>query len=211
MGHPSWLLPIALGIRLYRQLLLQSIEDCRKWVTMWYMCTLSHPPLTSKHKLAKDGQLFKAVNFTLQQATKTKKECKDRYFFLWQWCWIGVDGYRHDPADKPPKIARNQLYRRLGEPQSQSHKQVWRAAENLATDPLTVQPNRRYTYYHSLSITLSKPSGDFVIDASNSCMKVIMTVWWLPESTSSWSQLAWTPVVLFFTRQRKEVPWAEAF
>jgi hypothetical protein len=62
--------------------LLQSIEDCRKWVTMWYMCTLSYPAFTSKHKLAKDGHLFKAVNFTLQQATKTKKECKDRYFFL---------------------------------------------------------------------------------------------------------------------------------
>jgi hypothetical protein len=80
MGHHSSLLPIALGIRLYRQLLLQSIEDCRKWVTMWYMCTLSYPPLTSKHKLARDGQLFKNVNFTLQQATKTKKRMQKSLF-----------------------------------------------------------------------------------------------------------------------------------
>jgi hypothetical protein len=53
--------------------------------------------------------------------------------------------------------------------------------ENHATDPLTVQPvNRRYTYYHSSSTTLSQPSGNFVIDASNPWMKAIMTVEWIP-------------------------------
>jgi len=36
---------------------------------MWYMCTLSYPPLTSNFELAKDGELFKNVKFTLEQAT----------------------------------------------------------------------------------------------------------------------------------------------
>ena len=73
MGHHSWVLPMPLGMRLYRQLLLQSTEDCRKWVTMWYMCKLSYLPLTSKRELAKNGQLFKNVKFTLQQTKKTQR------------------------------------------------------------------------------------------------------------------------------------------
>jgi hypothetical protein len=83
--------------------------------------------------------------------------------------------------------------------------------ENLATDPLTVQPvNTRYIYYHSSSINLSQPNGNFVIDASNPWIKVIMTVGLMPESTNTWSQFAWTPVVLFFARLGKAVPWAQS-
>ena len=57
----------------------------------------------------------------------------------------GGGGQHHAPAALPPGKTRYPLYRRLGEPQSQSGK-MWKISPSPGFDPRTVQPvASRYT------------------------------------------------------------------
>ena len=87
---------------------------------------------------------FRAVKFTLEQATKAQSWRRGiTPHFLWR--WMGVRGQRHSPATLRPGKTRYPLYRRLGGPQGRSGR-VRNILPPPGFDPRTVQPvASRYT------------------------------------------------------------------